>query len=440
MKLHVSIVSHRKTSVAVATGMFAAAAITGTALAGKIVNGPFAFDPISESADISAWDATAPWILPNGFRQYVVSDESDLNIYQVPDVSGDGDDWHDMNTVNETGKHAGRYLYRTHEVRGSNGGSLGGVVSVVDLKTGAAKILAGPDPVQPYQALDGIRWTPWGTILFAEEVTGGRLFEVVLDGHDPTTAVEVIDRPAVGRLAHEGIDIGPDGAVYVVDEFRGQREGFGGGIYKFVPDKRGDLSSGNLYALKVAGPDGTGQGEWVGPIDPLDARNAGTAAGGTGWNRPEDIEIIGDTLYVAVTEGRYEGGVQQYDGRVLAINLNSLEVTDFVKPGVNVPLELGSPGAPGYLTGFDNPDNLAESPNGDLVIVEDNVPSDIWWAGKDLDHDGAADEVHLFASLSDPGAEGTGIYFGEDPHTMFVNVQHSAAPDGDGTWAITNRR
>jgi len=407
--------------------------LSGAALAGKTVNGPFAFDPIASSADTTAWNPAAPWVIPGGFRQYVVSDESDLNIYQVPAVTGDGDDWHDMNTVNETGKHAGRYLYRTHEVRGSNGGTMGGVVSVVDLKTGETRVLVGPDTVRPYQALDGIRWTPWGTLLFAEEVAGGRLLEVILDPKDPMTAVSVVDRPAVGRLAHEGIDVGSDGAVYVVDEFRGQREGFGGGIYKFVPDRRGDLSSGNLYALKVTGPDGTGQGEWVGPIDPLTAPTDGTAKGATGWNRPEDVEIIGHTLYVAVTEGRYSGSTELYDGRVLAIDLNNLRVTDFVKPGVNVPLETGA------QTGFDNPDNLAESPNGDLVIIEDNVPSDIWWAGKDLDGDGAADAVHLFASLSDPQAEGTGIYWGKDPHTMFVNVQHSAAPDGDATWAITNR-
>jgi secreted PhoX family phosphatase len=38
----------------------------------------------------------------------------------------------------------------------------------------------------------------------------------------------------------------------------------------------------------------------------------------------------------------------------------------------------------------------------------------------------------------DSGAEGTGIYFGKDPHTLFVNLQHTAA-DRDGTWAITNR-
>ncbi len=40
----------------------------------------------------------------------------------------------------------------------------------------------------------------------------------------------------------------------------------------------------------------------------------------------------------------------------------------------------------------------------------------------------------------DGGAEGTGIYFGKDPHTLFVNIQHAEADKRDGTWAITNRR
>ncbi len=48
-----------------------------------------------------------------------------------------------------------------------------------------------------------------------------------------------------------------------------------------------------------------------------------------------------------------------------------------------------------------------------------------------------ADLAWLFGSLTDPDAEGTGIYFGKDPKTMFVNVQHSAAEDGDATWAIS---
>lgn len=391
--------------------------------------GPFGFTPIADSANGAVFNPNAPWLIPNGFTQRIVSDESNLDIYKDPTTGANSNDWHDMNTANETGQHAGRYLYRTHEVRGN--AERGGTVSVVDLETGETKVIA-EDPT--YDALDGIEWTPWGTILFAEETTGGRLLEIVLEQGDPMTAAAVIDRPAVGRLAHEGVQVGPDGAVYVVDEFRGAREGYGGGIYRFVPDRRGDLSSGNLYVLKVTGPDGTGRGEWIGPIDPADARNAGTAAGGTGYNRPEDIEIIGNTLYVAVTEGNPNGNDDpgEYEGRVLAIDLQSLDVTDFVKPGVNVPVESGQ-------TGFDNPDNLAQTPDGKLIIVEDNVPSDIWIADKDRDGDGAADAVWLFASLTDPGAEGTGIYFGKDPKTMFVNVQHSAVDDGDATWAITKQ-
>lgn len=417
-----------------AGGVAAAILTLGAGAAGAATTsetGPMGFTPIEGSAGYadgtsSDWDPAAPWNIPEGFTQELVSGElsdrcggTGLNIY------GDGlDDWEDMNTVNETGRQAGRYLYRTHEVRLSNPGDdatypAGGAVSVVDLETCEAKVIA-QDPT--WTALDGIRWTPWGTVLFAEETTNGRLFELVLDDSDPMSGT-VEERPAVGLLAHEGIEVGNDGSIYVVDEFRGQTAGFGGGIYRFVPDRRGDLSSGALYALAVEGADGVGQGSWVGPIDPATARFSGTSAGGTGYQRPEDLERIGDVLYVAVTEGL------GYDGRVLAVDLSSLEVTNFVKPGVNVGVEIN-----GIQTGFDNPDNLAEGPNHRLWIIEDNVPSDIWVA---QGRSGQATSVDLFASLTDPGAEGTGIYFGKDPKTLFVNVQHSAAADGDGTWAIT---
>jgi hypothetical protein len=61
--------------------------------------------------------------------------------------------------------------------------------------------------------LDGIRWMPWGAILFAEEeleepVVGdqdsGHLYEIILDPKDRMTAMDVKDRPQVGRLRHEG--------------------------------------------------------------------------------------------------------------------------------------------------------------------------------------------------------------------------------------------
>lgn len=402
--------------------------------------GHFNFKPLNESASSADWNPAAPWKLPEGYTQYIVSDETALNIYD-----GGRDDWHDMNNVNETGPQAGRYMYRTHELRFPANQPEGGVVSVVDLKTGETKILAS-DP--SYDALDGIRWTPWGTVLFAEEKDGGRLLEIFLDPNDLMRAVEVVDRPAVGRLAHEGIDIDDAGNIYIVDEHRGRSVGCngitpcGGGVYKFVPDTYGDLSSGQLYVLGIeegTRRDNTGQGVWLGPIDASNAREAGTAAGGVSYQRPEDLEIIGDTLYVAITEGpRDEYNREYYEGRVIAIDLKSMQVSDFVKAGVNVPVEIGRPGDEGHQSGFDSVDNLAESSDGRLVMIEDNVPSDIWFASRKTNEFGYAKEVELFGSLTDPSAEGTGIYFSPlDPKTLYVNVQHSAADDGDATWAIT---
>ncbi len=426
----------------IAAAIAVAVTVSGAAVADK---GGFVFKPIDGSADAADFNPAAPWKLPRGYTQTVVSDEEALNIYTTPTWDNDGvlqsNDWNDMNTVNESGPMAGRYMYRTHEVRGHEDG---GAVSVVDLETGETKILA-QEP--SWTALDGIRWTPWGSVIFAEETDGGRLLEIAFDG-DLTTAAAVIERPNVGLMAHEGIDLDADGNVYVVDEHRGQTSGCvigtpcGGGIYRFVPDFYGDLSSGSLYALKVAGPDGVGQGEWVGPIDPSNVRQSGTEAGGTSYQRPEDVEVIGDTLYVAITEGpRAQGaGSEVYEGRVIAVNLDSMEVSNFIKPGVNVPVEMGRPGDEGFQTGFDSVDNLAESPAGDLVVIEDNVPSDIWFASTKTNEYGASIAVDLFASLTDPAAEGTGIYFSPlDPKTLYVNVQHSTVDDGDATWAITKK-
>jgi len=388
-------------------------------------------ETIDASTDPSQWNPAAPWKLPEGYTQSVVSDETDLNIYDAG-----RSDMNDMLTVNETGPMAGRFLYRTHEVPDA---PEGGAVSVIDLQTGNTSILV-QDPT--WRMIDGLRWTPWGTLLFAEEIPGGRFFEFVLN--DDRISGTLHQRDAVGRLAHEGIGIDRHGNLYVVDEWRGLTSSCGnitpcgGGIYKFVPDNYGDLSSGQLYVLKIVDGDtfeGTGQAAWVGPVDSLNAREDAARQGGQHYQRPEDIEIIGDILYVAVTEGTPdEDGNELYGGRVLAIDLETLRVSDYVKPGVNVPVEAGRPGDENFQTGLKHPDNLAQTPDGKLMIVEDNVPGDIWIASGTGP---VAEKVILFGSLSDPEAEGTGIYFSPlDLTTLYVNVQHSKKPDGDATWAI----
>jgi secreted PhoX family phosphatase len=384
-------------------------------------NGPMGFDPIDGTPYGEATaDWTEPFVIPSGFSQSLIVDETILDIY-----AGE-DDLTDMNTVNETGRKAGRYLYRTHEV-GANGS-----LSVIDLSTGAARVIAQD---ANWNRLDGLRWTPWGTLLFAEETAGGRLFEAFLDPKDPSVVTQVVERTEVGVMRHEGIEALADGTVFVIDELNG------GSIYKFEPSRRGDLSDGQLYALKLTGltdaqqlwseaafSQKVGAFEWV-PLDMstvvIDTDAAANAVAATEFGRPEDVEVIGSTLYVATTT----------EDRVVAIDLNKQVLSTLVGAGVNVPVE--NQGA--SVTGFNNPDNLAQGPDGSLWIVEDNYLSDIWVAGKDGDHDGTSDSVSHFASLKDTGAEISGIYFGKDPKTLYLNIQHPDKPLADGTWTITRR-
>jgi secreted PhoX family phosphatase len=397
-------------------------------------------------------------VLPAGFDQKVI--DSEPNFPDLPDMNQQNEDAIKMPTVlasqtnggsggnhdnddrgdDKRGKHndndnhgskkqaeAGRLLFRTHET------NTDGAVSVTDLKTGKTAILSQ----QPHwQRFDGLKWTPWDTLLAAEETSNvapalrdpaapnsiqGLVYEI-----DPVTGTYV-PRPALGSLAHEGIGIDKKQNIYVIDEFAT------GGIFKFVPDYKGDLSAGTLYVLKITTPTGdrTGQGQWI-QLDrnavQIDARAAAAAAGATGYGRPEDVEVVGDTLYVAITS----------EHRVIAITLKGDPVvTDFVKAGLNVPVEVDTDGGSDEQTGFNSPDNLASDESGNLFIAEDNTPGDIWMAKADKNKDGQSDGVVLFASLSDCEAEPTGILFGIAKQTMsfFVDVQH--ATDVDKSMVIT---
>ena len=404
----------------IAVSALATVAIIGfTAPAAFAASGPIDFTPIAGSAyGQASSDWTEPYVVPEGYSQSLVSDETGLDVY--PGV----DDLHDMNTQNETGPEAGRYLFNTYEV------SANGAVGVTDLTTGKSKVIAQR---ADWNRLDGIVCTPWGSLLVTEETEGGRVFEVFLDREDPTTVDRIEERGELGALRHEGIGVASDGSVFVMDELNG------GSIYKFVPTTRGDLSQGRLYALKLTGltdaaqkwnsatfADKVGAFEWVALDQNLvrtDGDAASNAVSATEFGRPEDVQVIGQTLYVANTS----------EDRVVAIDLKKLTVSSFVQAGVNVPVEDKAAG----VTGFNNPDNLAVGPDGALWIAEDNNFSDVYRAGKDLDKDGSADSVELFASLKDEHAETTGIYFGKNPKELFVSVQHPDKELADGIWKIT---
>jgi hypothetical protein len=173
----------------------------------------------------------------------------------------------------------------------------------------------------------------------------------------------------------------------------------------------------------------------------FDSDAAAQAVGATGWDRPEDIQIArvrGDeVLYVAVTE---HSPVTPNAGLVLKIVLdgNDAYVSNYVEPGTNVSFESGNAFDGDAGIGFNDPDNLALHPNGDLYIAEDNEPGDIYVARGTGDQ---ADEVVVFARLLDCSAEPSGIYFDRSGSTLWLNSQHAGLNGGeDLTIEVTPRR
>lgn len=388
------------------------------------------FEPLASQAScttppgaLPGFASYRPFNLPDGYSQVILADE----VTDFSPVAGTGAGNPDMMTLNETGPHAGRYMYRTHEV-GSNG-----AVTVTDLWTGTTSLVAQQSH---YEALDGIVWTPWGTVLFAEErivaslkdpavpnAVGGLVYE-----YDPATGISV-PRPAIGARSHEGLRFDTQGNLYGISESTPGVNG-SGGIYKFVPDTKGDLSSGQLYALKVLDASRTGSAVWV-PLDRAAVRvnsdAAAIAAGATGWGRPEDIEI-------STSPGGNRGGTNVMyvpatsEDLVLKIELNgdNAFVTNYVKGGVNV-------------NSFDSPDNVALDSQGNLFIQEDTGPSDIWVARPGHGNSELPSEVVRFASLTDCSAESTGAYFDRVGKTLYLHVQHAGGTLGNDLFIAITR-
>ena len=400
------------------------------------------FTPLASSTpcvgEVSGRQAK-PFVIPPEYQQQVVAEEGDAGLNE------NSDNW-DMSTQNEFGKDAGRYVYRTHENRGGQASQ----VSLTDLKTGQSKILAER---QDWEAFDGIVWTPQGTILAAEEVIkasardpqvpqaeGGLVYEFFIDEDDPSkldgsreritpgdgtsdrTQDGIRARPALGAKSHEGMRFDKRGFLYGIAESRGRTTpDQAGAIFRFIPDRKGDLSRGRLQAYDS--PNGQdGEGRWIDLDRPQVQINADREAedkGANEYQRPEDVETGestgkdrnngGNTLYVALTEGDDEG--------VLAIDLSSKERPfgyDYVGK------QAGNASEPD----FNAPDNLALDSKGNLAIAEDpggeppakQMGDDIFIAAPPRGNDGGkrrqpARTVQRFSSLKDCVAEPSGIYF-----------------------------
>lgn len=344
-----------------------------------------------------------------------------------------GDNW-DMITANETGPDAGRYLFSPYETDTAG-------VKRYDLQTGNSLTVVA-EGTQGFVGGDASYWTPWGSYLTAEEEWGdantkGRLFELT---NSTTTAgpatSDFVWRDIVPRVSHEGMAFDKNNHLYFIDELNG------GSIYKYVsanpdaPDGNGYFDAGQTFAMLVNGggnANATGAITWAAITDvngaalpgvsvlnadgTIDGRVSANNVSGTDYQRPEDLQIQtlanGDQVLYAATTTTDE---------VYSFNLGTETAKVFASTAA-IDQATGLPvGAV-----FNNPDNLAMDAENNIYIVEDQPggEADIWFA-KDENHDGVAESIGRWASMSTIGAEPTGLYFDKfDPNIAYVNVQHA---------------
>lgn len=339
-------------------------------------------------------------------------------------------------------------------------------VQRIDLRTGTVETI-----LRATAGCDGLRRTPWGTILATEEADNGGAYEIIDPLHvtnhtilnrslgqvvdeNGLPSTKVVKRPALGIFAWEGIGILPSGVVYAGDELRPGEPVSGGGlgpdadggaIFKFIPANprtaTGPISqlsespfvAGNLYAMQVSCISNgqqygqgceVGNGVWLSVSAP-NARADAFKAGATGYYRPEDLEL--DPMYKdqagAVrmcwmdTQNR---GAQMYGELVCATDSAPLTASPSQRTVVVNRLLEGD-------MDMNQHDNIEFQPlTGNVYVIEDNANGDIFACLPDgTDRDIKSDGCIKILSVKDSSAEPTGFKFTPDGRTAYLSIQHS---------------
>ena len=280
---------------------------------------------------------------------------------------------------------------------------------------------------------DGIRTTPWNTILVTEERSDGGAYEIldplnvsnqtVLDRTSGavTDSIHIAKRKALPTMAWEGLAILPTGVVIAGDELRPgtPADTDGGAIFKFVPQtpRTGNdkienladspLAAGAVYAMQVSCVNDKqqyGQGCEIGnaawlPVNAATARADAYAKGATGYYRPEDLHQ--DLMYTNSTNPEAVRFCWSNTGNETAFNFaevicgvdNKPLIADATKRTVNVNR---------FVEGdidFNSFDNLEFQPKtGNLYVIEDHSNGDIFaclpdGVDRDIKTDGCKDAL-----------------------------------------------
>jgi len=296
--------------------------------------------------------------------------------------------------------------------------------------------------------------TPWGTWITCEELfeTGpapqrvrhGYIFEVGVYEDNPTAATPIV---SAGRFDHEAV-AWMDGILYETED--NAKASF----YRFVPTNEavtaGDLArGGRLQALKIVDAFG------------LDTRPADSWPGGVGAAHP--VEWID----VPTPDAVGNGPVQSVRGQVQPLGAASFARTEGCWSAEHkVYFDCTTGGASSFVpnpNGFGQifeldvqenqlrlifeskdssqllrPDNMVGSPNGDILLCEDNV------GALDIDPPnfirGLTSEgtVYPFAQAETNPTEFCGACFDRKGHVLYVNQQgRRETPTQEGFPAVT---
>ncbi|BFO67666.1 alkaline phosphatase PhoX [Chryseobacterium sp. KCF3-3] len=278
--------------------------------------------------------------------------------------------------------------------------------------------------------------TPWGTVVTAEESVTSN--DVNNDGYkdygwlveiDPATA-QVISKNTdgtkgklwqMGIMNHENVVINNAGTTAYYGEDGGTHL-----VYKYVMDTPNDLSSGNLYVLKLdqgltaAGDPAGTTATWIQVPNKtkVDQNNTNTNAlslGGTKFNGVEDVDI-------SPLDGKIYFTAKGLD-RVYRLQDNGTtasQVETFVGGGSSVYSFNTAQGMKSEAWGDGN-DNLTFDELGNLWVLQDGGKNYIWVIAPD--HTQANPKVRLFASMP-AGSEPTGLTFTPDHKFGFFSIQH----------------
>ena len=338
-------------------------------------------------------------------------------------------------------------------------------VQRINLRTGAVDTI-----LRATAGCDGIRRTPWGTILATEENDLGGVYEIIdplnvtnqtitdralgtVVDENGLPSIKIVKRSALGTFAWEGIAILPNGIVYAGDELRpGESvangglgpDSDGGAIFKFIPSaprtatgqiaqlSESPFVAGNLYAMQVSCTTGqqygqgceVGHGAWL-SVSAANARADAYRMGATGYYRPEDLEQ--DPMHQDANGGikvcwmdTQNEGARSY-GEVVCATDSAPLIASAAQRTVTVSR---------FLEGdmdMNQHDNIEFQPlTGNVYVIEDHANGDIFACLPDgTDRDIKSDGCVKILSVKDSSAEPTGFKFTHDGRTAYVSIQHS---------------